>query len=353
MRNEEVIVYDVDSWNPTGLELSVALASLGHRVRWIFPNGTSKALAANRLANPNVDSRPRLAPPRGEALPTTRQILQRIAGPLTFIWPVLRGHPGIVIWVRDPWDGFILSAAALLVGKRLYFIRHNPESVRPIKSSINRFERLLIKRCHVIVFSEWLRDEVRKESPHHVHVVAHPNFTVTSATAPPRAPVAARVGFVGELRRDKGVESLVHALTAAGGGLEFRTIGPGHLSDEAIQVLATCGISYSAMGRLEQDKFLEELAQVDVVIAPYSQPTESGSILLCMALGVPVLALDSPMARRVLSTKSLFPDPSALGVGLREFIKRPWSTFKITGEAQDLACRNALEEALECQIPFR
>ncbi len=151
---------------------------------------------------------------------------------------------------------------------------------------------------------------------------------------------------MGALRRDKGGDGLVDTLLASFGGLDFRTIGEGQLPQIDIERLQKNGITYVGTGRIDQAAFLRELSRVQVVIAPYAQPTESGSVLLCMALGVPVLALESPTMQRILNDASRFSTTAELGFGLARFLRDPWPTFKLTPSEQRKLCRSDLETAL-------
>jgi glycosyltransferase involved in cell wall biosynthesis len=335
----DIVVYDTNTENPTGAELSAALAELGLRVRWLLPEGVSKA----QLVAPGVEQRQVLAGPRPW---TVRRVFRRFVGPFAVVWEVLRRRPVILIWVQDVWDGLIVSILSVVAPDYVYFIHNNPRSVRPRSGIGAQLERWIVRRSHVIVHTDWLKTQALLEHPRTIHVVAHPNYTLTAKSAPPRGPQAGAVAYVGGLRKDKGAESLVDTLLESSGGFEFRTIGQGELSPGDVDRLRERGIGYSGTGHLDQAEFLEELSRVQAVIAPYTQPTESGSVLLCMALGVPVLALDSVTMRRILNDASLFATTADLARGLSRFLQDPWPTFKLSPAEQRQLCRRDLEAAL-------
>lgn len=340
--NSGVVVYDPNDENPTGAELSAALANLGYAVRWLLPEGASKI----SLTAPGVDARPVLAGPRPWTL---RRLRRRLVGPFAFAWPMLCGRPGIAIWMHDIWDGLVLALVAIIAPQQLFFIHNNPRAIRPRPGIVAKLEQFLIRRCHVVVHTDWLRSQVIEEEPHHIHVIAHPNYTLTAQYAPPLEPVVDRVAYIGALRQDKGAQVLIDTLIAAQGDFEFWTVGQGGLTKEAVDKLGQLGISYVATGRLDQPDFLRALTRVRVVIAPYVQPTESGSVLLCLAMGVPVLALDSPTMQRILNESSRFATPADLGKGIARFLLNPWPTFRLIPDHQDKLCQADLETALACQ----
>lgn len=284
---------------------------------------------------------------------TIRRVLRRLLGPFHFASLVFAGRTGIVVWINDWSDGMVVALTAVLCPSRLYFIHNNPHAIRSRPDLAARVESFLVRRCHVIVHSKWLQSQVTAERPHHVHVVAHPNYTRTSAGAPPREPEQRRVAYVGSFRLDKGSDLVLDTLLAANAQFEFRIIGRGEMASGDVGKLEERGVRYSTTGSLKDEAFLRELAKVTVVIAPYTQATESGSVLLCMALGVPVLALESPTMRRILNSESMFSSPSELGEGVSRFLETPWSTFRLTPEEQRRRCREDLEAALRCQALSR
>jgi glycosyltransferase involved in cell wall biosynthesis len=337
-----LVVYDANYENPTGAELAAILARQGEQVVWLLPHGAAKI----RLAAPTVDARAVLAG-RAVGRPLARR-LRQIVGPLLLLGYASRGRRILAIWIHDPWDGLILSVLSWLVPNRVFFIHNNPRALRPRAGIAAKFEDFVVRRAHVIVHTDATAEAALAETDH-VHVVAHPNYSMAASVAPARRPADRRIAFVGGLRADKGADLLPELLLGTRGDFEFRTIGRGRLPEADITRLSERAISYVATGELDDPGFFDELAEVTVVVAPYVQPTESGSVLMCMALGVPVLALESPAMRRVLNDASLAAGIPELAAMLDRFLDRPWNTYRLTPEQQSESSSAHLREALRCQ----
>lgn len=337
-----ILVYDPNHNNPYGVELARVLAQFAPSVTIWTPVGAEQ----NSLVLSEVLQETVLAPVGH----STRSMLRRLVMPLRMLFRTLRGSILVAVWVRDPWDGLMILIAAAVRPSKVYFVYHNPAKLRGRRGLAAALERHILRRAHVCVHTDALATAVNGEAKH-VHVAPHPSFMLTAANIR-REPISNRVGFVGGLREDKGAALVSDVGGYLPAGTQFRTIGQGRLHDDAVAELASAGVEYVSVGGhvpVDQHAFLGELSKLEVVVAPYTQPTESGSTLLCMCLGIPVLALESPTMKRILSDNSVFGSPTELGEAAGRFLANPWSTYRINPAQQDADCLGGWKAALSCK----
>ena len=104
------------------------------------------------------------------------------------------------------------------------------------------------------------------------------------------------------IRPYKGVDDLLSAFSQLKGeDLELRVVGKpsGHLGE---LVLAACRADSRVSSRLEfvEDEVLvREVGEAETVVLPYREMQNSGSLLVALSLGRPVVAPESPSNRLI------------------------------------------------------
>lgn len=339
-----VTVYDTNIHNPYGVELSALLVEAGFDVTLLHsPDNKSTSGSPS-----GIDLRPSLAGPRRRRF-ELRRTLKRVIGPIRAVSAVARGGRLVVVWLKDPWEGLVLLASSWLWGSRLYLVHHNPRHLRSEArgDAVGALEERLIARAHTCVHTQFLADAVGQVRD--LHVTPHPPYAVTVGKRPPRNPPKNRVGFVGAVRIDKGAEILRGLVEKLPPEAEFRTLGRGLIPESDGQKRGATYVPVGAEDGLGHDEFLNEVSSLTVAVAPYVQATESGSALLCLGLGVPMLALRSPAMARILSEESLFEGIDELAEGVAAFLKSPWSTYQITNDHQAKQAMIGWTGALACK----
>lgn len=333
----EVAIYDPNSTNPYGEELSALLARAGLRV-------THWSVRRYEPESPRLRVRPLPGGVRRKrAAARAGSIVERIVAPVRAAFGTTLNAPLISVWTADAWDAFMLLAR-IAGGGRVICILHNPVEIRPRSGVGGRAERALMRRAEVVVHSAALASAARHSLPC-VSVVRHPPYAeLTSGHERWTTPSGARCGrprvaFVGALRRDKGISDLPAIARASGGGWMLSVLGSGHLPDSIAAELAAARVSVAYGGgdeELTDERLIGGILDCTVVIAPYRQVTESGSMQLAAALGAPVLAYDSAAARRLVGTAPLSSGAIELGRHLRSFLDAPETTadFDVAREAQ-------------------
>lgn len=323
-----VVVYDPNHLNPYGMEVAEILTESVNQVEFW---GTS-----TRSYPPSRHFRVQglLSGPSTEI--TSKVICRRILEPVRVIRSAGLDTPLVLIWIRDPWDCMLFLWRSLRGGRTL-FVCHNPEQIRPRRGFVGWLERRLMQRSTVCVHSPWMADLVRPRS-REVVVTPHPPYSFASRGGdrvhPQRQPdPRPRVALLGALREDKGSQDLADIARASRGGWILRIVGPSMLSPTIAAELLSLGVEqeYATLGRAPTDLEVHDaLLASDVVIAPYRRVTESGSVLLALSLGVPVLGYRSHALDRVVTESSLASDAGGLGSILATFLKVPWETFRVT-----------------------
>lgn len=318
-----VSVYDPNHLNPYGLELASTLAAGGAKIQlWRVRNSKAMKLAGITELN-------HLAPPRGSARASSI-LIRRLFAPLWFVLTVPSKDVVVIAWTRDAWDGFLLLVRAVLL-RRTVVVYHNPRQVRARGGLSGKMEWLLLRMGNPAVHSEWLAGLAREDF-NRVMVAIHPPYFETTRrvaawTPPPRgdSPI---VAFVGALRMDKGVGDLVAIASASGGGWTLRLCTDQRLSPETVELLAALDVRVQNISdKAPTDAELNAgLLGSDLVIAPYRSVTESGSILLALSIGVPILAYSSPAVASVLVRSAQAAGPSELGGLIGQFLSSPWQT---------------------------
>jgi beta-1,4-mannosyltransferase len=116
--------------------------------------------------------------------------------------------------------------------------------------------------------------------------------------------VAGRLLFVGLVRRYKGVERLLEAFgTVADPDLSLRVAGLPSTPEltETVESLAAADARVSTrLEFLDDDDYVREVTASELVVLPYPQMHNSGSVLAALSLERPVLVPDNEVNRRLV-----------------------------------------------------
>ncbi|GEM_PF-218442 len=197
--------------------------------------------------------------------------------------------------------------------------------------------------------------------PHHV-----PEFGAPG----PRAGEGFRVGYVGRLVPEKGLDTLVEAVSMLGAGTELVVAGDGPLREWLLaRRLGAATLGY--LGPVPHDRVDEVLSGLDVLVLP-SRTTPAwaeqfGRVLVeALWCGVPVVGSDSGEIPWVVSTTgggATFPegDAAALAAILKEWRGDPGLRARLAARGRAEAARRftpgavatAFEEVLAPLVPGR
>ena len=224
---------------------------------------------------------------------------------------------------ENPWGAFIrvsvFHAAILLAlarGKRIVWTVHNLVNHERKRDWLDRWNaKLLAREAHaILVHGERAISLVADQlgvSKEKIHTVYHGNY---AGVVRPQPPLAATNGvrflFFGMIRPYKGIEDLLAAF--------HRTTGPHKLHiagnpkfDELQQTIedyaaqnperVTTELEFVPDGRLQ-----ELLGWCDVVVLPYRDIFTSGSLLMAMTAGRPVVAPRAGLIPEYIDDRAAF-----------------------------------------------
>jgi glycosyltransferase involved in cell wall biosynthesis len=162
------------------------------------------------------------------------------------------------------------------------------------------------------------------------------------------------VAFLGQLRPDKGGSDIAAIAEASQSAWDLDVIGPQPLSALLRERLAAAGVrslNVSELPRPVSDtELIGRLLCSDVVIAPYKAVTETSSIHLAIALGVPVLGYESDALSRLLTKQSMATTAGGLGRLLDAFAAAPWPTHAVSLPALVSAAERGWADAISYEL---
>lgn len=233
----------------------------------------------------------------------------------TFVLAAAVVHPKLVI----PWINSKPEATALRLLQRLkidtYLIVHNPTQSRDDAAQGSLLQRLREDASQLVVHSLSLREGLIGNVP--VSIAHHPAYfgwvhslEACDGTQPVASPAGLkpRILYIGSARRDKGFYELPSLSAEAAKQGANLVISVGRLTCEQAEVLSQCrdaevvsdGSSY-----VEDRDLFQHLRASDVVVAPYRDVTMSGTIVLALTMGIPVIAFHSPALENLLPADCL------------------------------------------------
>lgn len=200
------------------------------------------------------------------------------------------------------------------------------------------FMRQLVQRADILhVNSQWaadsLLDEFGQDLP--VKVIDHPSYTASYPTISSRAEAAAALNlpigelertflFFGNIRRYKGLERLLNVAPEFIGRARFIIAGRSGRFDPAGALPPNC-LRYS--GFIDDLTLARLFAVAHYAVLPFERLTTSGSLLLALSFGVPVVAPNLPAITELVSNgrEAFLYDPAERG-GLAQAIERAIAT---------------------------
>lgn len=308
-RSVRTVLYDPNGQNPYGRELALLLSDLGREVlHWVPP-------ARSYPGGPGVEVRAALGGPINRAKHRGVSVVRRFLGPVRAILLVRWSLPVIAAWNVDIWDAAVLGLRSLL-SNEVFIVLHNPRQVAGRAGRWARLERILLRRCVVCLHSTRLAELAAEDFPR-LAVTPHPPYASVVKDAPvwhpPRSAATGRLpvlSFIGDPRVDKGVGDLAALAEAIPNPFVLRILGGTPLPSDIAERIRASGhaVEQSEDGhRPTDEELVAGLLTSSAVVAPYRSVTDSGSVRLATAVGVPVVAYDAVGLRELLPMEQLAP----------------------------------------------
>ena len=219
-------------------------------------------------------------------------------------YDVLHVHwPELLVRDRRPWRAFAKRRAldVLLVLLRLrrvpiVWTAHNPEPHETWsaaeRTSVARFERRVALEIR-------LNDETPVSAGRAAVTIPHGHYRSRFEALPLPASEPGRLLYFGIIRPYKGVDALLRAFEALpGGDLTLRIVGDPHAGQrELVEAAEAADHRVSSVLRyVDDDELVDDVGRAALVVLPYQERMgNSGSLLVALSLGRPVLVPASPV----------------------------------------------------------
>ena len=302
----DLTLYDPDGLNPYGRELAALLQRRGNRVRLLSSVSVS-------WAPPGVDVR--------RALPGTRpgnrpsKALRVLAGLGWVVSDALRGRTVLVCWSWYLVEKLVVALTARLTG-RVILIVHNPAG-RGRRSALTRWLEKMEQggARTLVVHSERLAHALDHQD---VRVCPHPPYRSYLEAHPQGAPASGdeykTLLVLGALRPDKGYELLPDLLRRVSSEsrrriclhLVGRDPERGGPLVEALESLVNVRNDLRVQGA-DDPELIAAVRSADALLAFYPEATQSGSAILALSAGLPVLGFDVGALSEVIDRDFLAP----------------------------------------------
>jgi len=241
----------------------------------------------------------------------------------------------LLSWLKLALFAIRLSAARLL-GYRLIWTVHQLHPHESSPALDRRGARLLANACDLLLAHDrWTAHQVAGTVPSkEIAVVPHGSYIGVYPKGRPKHDVRRELGlpgqsFVflcfGELREYKGIELLLTAFSLVS-STQVRLVVAGNVKDERSGAAVRAAVAADERvlplpGFVAEARVAELFGACDAAVLPRSEPGTSGSLVLALSLGLPVVAADVPTVREVVGDGEagwLFRprDPSSLRVAL-------------------------------------
>jgi hypothetical protein len=305
-----VLVFDSDGRNPYGAEIAQVIRGR-FTVLPIVPSdcgyfNTEASLALRATRGDNRKGR------LSSELVTMWRVLIRVLG----------GSPIVIVWARS-YQELVLGMIAPLARGPILFIHHNPFPGRAPRGWRQRIRRLMLSQSITVVHGRMFEAASLKAGASQVRCVPHlkynawfRQFGLPRVRRAPGEPL--RLAVLGAGRADKWSKDDLTAILSglAASGLSFKVtfcIRP-HLSGLEPELMRRAAldnrveiVDRSSDAFISDEAIAATLAECDVLLAPYSQPTESGTIMLALTTGCAVITYRGGTLSEYLSPRSLVP----------------------------------------------
>lgn len=332
-RQPGVLIYDPNFTNPYGRELANLLHAMRPRY-YCPPVADGTPVPAESVIYPVL-----AGARRDDGL--IRNGLRRICGPLRVLYHCwLYKAPIVLTWTRDALDCAIFAAASLL-RMPIVLIVHNPPDIRRRPGASGYFEGCLLRVARrLVVHSDRHKETLRGRLRSRTRIVPHLPYLWwvrhnidARRMSEPTAQRSALMTYVGRPRIDKGLHEMELILShPALSSLAFQYLGPGDMPEPWSRAAAGNGVhvvSATADRTVLTDSDLATgLASSAVLLAPYTNATQSGSVIMALSAGVGVIAYDSGAIGEIVAANSLVPvgDYALFAQKVRAYIESPWNS---------------------------
>jgi glycosyltransferase involved in cell wall biosynthesis len=253
------------------------------------------------------------------------------------------GLKTVVFIMSSPWDLF-LGRRLEREGVNVVRIIHDANPHPGEKFPPNFWIRLLIKDCSKIVtLSNYVAGQLTKKyrvDPDKIMVCSFPVLKVEKKHTN-KIPSARRILLIGRGKRYQGQKLLEEAWSLmAKSNIEIVIAGEGFKPNSS-----HLDIEYKNWW-MTRDEMIEEISSSDLVVFPYIEASQSGTIPICKALGIPVLV--TPVGGLVeqvenfvtgLVCESISADSLAVGIQ---------RCFEIVWQKPDKENVRTIRELIEC-----
>jgi glycosyltransferase involved in cell wall biosynthesis len=206
------------------------------------------------------------------------------------------GHAWFALWLRT----------LRLVGLRLVWTAHNVLPLQPVFADDLHARRHLVSKCDVVIAHT--RATVEELAalgmvPRSSVVIPHGPFMSAALSEAPSASSDVggprRLLFFGNIKEYKGVDDLLTAFAALPPELEARLTIAGQCDETLRPVLVELaghspGRVELRLERLPDDELMSLLAEAQVAVLPFRRSTTSGSAMLALCHGRPIVVPDLP-----------------------------------------------------------
>lgn len=216
-------------------------------------------------------------------------------------WPeaLLERRGFVSTWGRRVLYAVFLARMAVL-GIPVVRTVHNTD----LPQGIGRLERALLKRTERLTRMRIVLNPFTPIAADARSVlIEHGHYRDWFAKYPSVTSESGRVLFFGKVRRYKNVDGLVRAFAACSpesGATRLRIVGSPSSPElaEAIRVAASADSRIELdFGYVEDDRLVHEVGRASLVVLPYPEMHNSGSVLAALSLKRPVLVPDNAFNR--------------------------------------------------------
>ena len=208
--------------------------------------------------------------------------------------------------VAQAWFAVWLWTVRLL-GLRLVWTAHNTLPSSPVFADDVRARRKLVAACDLVIAHSPSALTALAELdivPRKSAVIPHGPFMASVSPELLRTPGAGpgprRLLFFGRVQPYKGVEDLLAAFAALPPDLDARLTIAGECSDPSLAAVIaefarqSAGCVETRLERIPDDEVSRLFADADAVVLPFKQITTSGSAVLALCHGRPIVVPDLP-----------------------------------------------------------